>query len=220
MEQTPPGPALWPGCESPSGHPPRSASARRHSRSALRRQSAGAAAAPSAPTRLGAPSRPPGPQRGRPSQGDLPLPRRRWRGRRRLGHERHEGSTLLDPPRFSGLRLYADTGLSLCRAGVVPVGDSRESRGYGYRSRRRVRRERLRWCGNRAATDLFRMGTSRKERSRSDLQTTVAENALGKCTERNARDVGTVASVWARLPQERIIVRSILKRDTALSACG
>ena len=47
-----------------------------------------------------------------------------------------------------------------------------------------------------------------------------AEGVLGKCTERNARDVGTVASAWAGWPQERIIVRSILKRDTALSACG
>ena len=121
------------------------------------------------------------------------LPRRRWRGRRRLGHERHEGSTLLDPPRFSGLRLYPDTGLALCRAGVVPVGDSRESKRYGYRSRCRVRRERLRWCGNRAATDLFRMDTSRKERSRSDLQTTVPRAC-------SANAPSGTPEMWARWP--------------------
>jgi hypothetical protein len=69
----------------------------------------------------------------------------------------------------------------------VPVGDSRESRRYGYRSRRRVRRERLRWGGNRAAAD---QGTRRKERRRSDLQTTVP----------GARSANAPSGMWARWP--------------------
>jgi hypothetical protein len=58
---------------------------------------------------------------------------------------------------------------------------------------RRVRRERLRWCGNRAATDLFRMGASRKERSRSDLQTTVPR-------ARSANAPSGTPEMWARWP--------------------
>ena len=48
-QQTPPGPALGPGCQLPSGHPPRSASARRHSPGARAQRFGGSTLGPLPP---------------------------------------------------------------------------------------------------------------------------------------------------------------------------